>query len=743
MNEYQANQLQLQQFYQQQRIMELQQVRQRQAEMQAQNAGMFTRARDQLYSAVTPMGGAPVMNQLGFGRNITQAGPTGVASQSLFGAAIDANSGFLSNTWLGYRAGFQFNMSQPQVQQRARQQLQVFSQQMGNVAMDAITPEWLQRRFGRVGMGDIQERALGMTDAFAGLRGVGSDNLSGRGIGLTRAARETELLTKALNRNYGGRLSGDEISQLQGAATAGLTSADIAGAGTGGPGKIAQLLEKMTSQLSQVAKNTGISTENLKAIVQDNRGMGNAFSDITSMSNVVGSSLTTTTANRERQLRTGLSMTAQGRQMNVANATAFGASQLQATNDLVDDFNSGAVSRAELFRYGGADSFDAASRVQQRRIQAGQGYAARSAGTQGVLGTGSGASLRGGFMGNISDISAAYARNPFAGQVAKFNYSSQQNLMSNASTNALQEARNQVEQIPGLDEASKDAMIKEIFQQKMGMDSPLDAAREVDMLKGRETIIRDRVRSSYGVPDFQRGDGFLSLPKQVGEFPTLSGSQEDAVVKRLQASMGELREAGISTLDATSPEVVKLLSENPEIGTDELKRKLSMKTGGGAFKERRLSLLKNDEFLQKIQGSDVTKILGLSELGTGFAKVGKGAVPLENVQRLKALLSPERLATTLAENKIDTDDLAEEIYKQSLTDEYKKDFVSADEVRDMLKDPEMRDKVMGKLTPEQFAYIREQAKAAFISKQEAVNLEGTKHGHHRLKPTYVEVVNQE
>ena len=213
MEQYQRDQLQLQQYYQQQRIMELQMAQQRQREMQFQNSTRFTEMRDRAYAAISPVGGV-MASEMGFmGRNIGLAGANGVARQSLFGTIADAR--FSGGGLFFRKAGFQFNMREAEVRDRARQSLNVLTGQIGNVALNAITPEILQRQFNMIGMGNIQERSLMVSDAFSGLRGASADLVSGRGLGLERSAEITERLTRRMNRMSGGRLNEEQIDSLR------------------------------------------------------------------------------------------------------------------------------------------------------------------------------------------------------------------------------------------------------------------------------------------------------------------------------------------------------------------------------------------------------------------------------------------------------------------------------------------------------------------------------------------------
>ena len=351
MEQYQRDQLQLQQYYQQQRIMELQQAAAPAREMEFQNVTRFSQMRDRALAAVAPMGGF-VPSEVGLGRNIGLASAAGVARQSMLGTIADAR--FAGGGLFFRTAGFQLNMSEAAVRDRAQQTLGVFGSQMLNVGRDAITPMFLQRSLGRVGMGSIQERSLGIADAFAGLRGTGANQASGRGIGVRDAAAITERLTRNLNQSFNGMLDEEQINTLTTAATSALTSRQISSAGAAGVEGTAALLTKMTEQLAQVARNTGMSAEQTGQLVRENRSMGNSFDDLTAISRVVADNPTTTTANREQRQRIGMALTAQGRQMGVLDARGFGIGQLQAATDLVDAFNTGGVTRGRPVPFRGS-----------------------------------------------------------------------------------------------------------------------------------------------------------------------------------------------------------------------------------------------------------------------------------------------------------------------------------------------------------------------------------------------------
>lgn len=547
MEQYQRDQLQLQQFYQQQRIMELQMARQRQMEMEAQNVTRFGMMRDRALSAIAPAGGY-VSSELGMGRNIGLPNAQGVATQSLFGAAVDAN--FAGGGTFFRTAGFQFNMTEAAVRQRARQALRVRTSQIGNQLKNAFVPEFLQRKFGMVGMGDIEERSLEIMDAFAGMRGRGANIVTGRGILGTEAADIAEAFTKRMNKDFDGMLSGDAIGQLQTAALTMLTSRDIAeigGAGALKTSKAEDMLAQAVKELQGIARNTGISTNRLSELAAENKAMGNDPSDMARIGNVVGSSMSTTEANRERQFRLGMSLTAQGRMLGVADAVAFGQRGLQDVMDLETAFNVGAANRADLFRYGGKDPFDAATRVQGRRVEAGQFFAQQMTPMMGVLGRGLENSLRGGLLGFMGDVSQAIVNDPFAPLKARTNFDTQQLLILNNTRLAMQNAKNVVDMM-GIDDPEAALAMRVQMVARSTNRTEMDARREMNLIDAEDNTVK----------------------RAVDKLPGLSDQEKAALTQRVGLGMSTFQRYGMSRSDVLNRSFLNRMLESPNKDAVEL-----------------------------------------------------------------------------------------------------------------------------------------------------------------------------
>jgi len=739
--QYQRDQLQLQQYYQQQRIMELQMARQRQMEMEAQNSTRFTQMRDRAYAAIAPMGGYDPSHMGFMGRNIGLAGANGVARQSLFGTIADRS--FTGGGFFFRRAGFQFNMREAEVRERARQSISVLTGQMGNVALNAITPDILQRQFNMIGMGNIQERSLMVSDAFSGLRGASADLVSGRGLGLERSAEITEQLTRRMNRMSGGRLNEDQIDSLTEAALAGMTSRQMAQASARGTDGVVDMLAKMVKQLETVSKNTGISSDKMTQLVVENRGMGNDVSDLFAISGMVNRSLTSTTVNREAQMRMALGFTAQGRQMGLADARSFGTGMLQDINNLVDAFNAGTVSKAELFQFGGDGEFDAASRVASRRMQAGQVFAQQQSGLLGVLGTRGMRSLQGGLLNFTGDVASAYASNPFAGLMAEADPAAQQRLIENGGRAALQMAENEADMYGNLSPEQRRAVVARRFGQLTGR-STIDAVREIGRMRGQGRVI------DAGVDAFNPGGrmGARAIDKA-------------AMKDRLRAGMGTFRIAGISLDQMTSEEFLRTMDMNPEADAAELVRKFTLGPEGSGLREARekslrdlmnqkdskLSLLSLDDAAQSLFGvsrKDAHTRFLREKFGEGYAsryggasqgRVRQTARAVDNL-RIDASFSGSALFDTINRNDVLTDNMLRQIYMQDASDGVQ-NFSSIEEVRELMRSEEGRRQVAAGMSEEGRQYLAQVAKNAIINEQTRANLEGVELGSSPMKPVYV------
>ena len=517
--EFSSEQLNISQRLQQQRIFELQMAQQRQLELMTQSQSQFTAMRDRFLAATTVAGGAISRSDLTmFGRQVTTFGAA-PARQSLLGAYLDATvpqGGLLG--LLAPRAGFQFGSPTALIQQRAADRLGVMNAQVGNVALDALLPMFLQHRLRRVGFGNIAEDSAMTRDMVAGIRN-GADTISGLGIRDTTAADAQRQFLSRINNRYKGKLDEDEIRSLQ---VAGLSLADTRQLGTAvrsGSGELAALMDKQVKLLETVARNTGISYKELGKLVQRTTALGNDGSNLASAANTVNSLQADQAVNREQQLETALNLTAQGRQLNAANADRFAKNQLRKIDALVDGFNKGNIDRAELFRFGGANSWEAAERVNRQMIAQGVNFTQANIATLGVLGTNAFAAQAGGVLGTQSAIAGTLLGDPYAGVRARFNYTTNQFMTQNADVLALMSARNVARLRPGMDRVAETdpsfiANIKDVFGASQNLPD-LEAGRQVDILLKNETKINDRLRG-LGITDTTKRARVLSVLNDVG-----------------------------------------------------------------------------------------------------------------------------------------------------------------------------------------------------------------------------------
>lgn len=692
MEQFQRDQQQLQQYYQQQRIMELQAAQQRQREMEFQNASRFTQMRDRAYAAVAPIGGF-VPSELGMGRNIGQVGANGVSRQSGFGALVDA---YMPGETVFFRtAGFQFNMSEAAVRDRARQNLRAMRRDILPSFAASMLPDFAQRSFHMVGQDQVGERSLGMMDAFAGLRGNASNPITGRGITRDQAFDMTLDLNRRLNHMFNGRLDAEQIDMLQTAAQSSLTSRDIAQT-AGNPNSVVGLLEKTISELHTIANNTGISMDSLNQIVLDNKAMGNSFNDLKVAAGGVGFSTTTTTVNREAQLRLSLGLTAQGRQMNVANAATFGQDTMDRVNRLVSGFNLGAVDRAELFRYGGENSFDAASRVINRQMQANQNFARQTMGTVGVLGAGATQSLQGGLVNFAGDVAQAYLDNPFAAAIAATDFEQQQRFLTEGQQQARALAESTIEGMNISDPKARRAMVAMEFGRLTGRD-PLDARRELDMMEANGKVVRGRVKEFMGT------------------FDSGAGMEADELASTAEGIYTDLLRQGYN---------------GDEILTDESLRMISM----GAKASRIADLAINRDMQGRLRRREQLSQRedDLFALGIDSSDMNKGEI----TQAINKKFYGRQFTFTAMDFDMVDEDFAQMIFERDMTDR-KKDF---DSVADVIAMFEQRGDVMGTMGVPQQAAMRERAIDLYLRRQHTINMENVERGTVKDTPLYVEIV---
>lgn len=539
MEQFQRDQQQLQQYYQQQRIMELQMARQRQMEMEAQNVGRFTQMRERALGAIAAPPGAFVASELGFmGRNIGVAAPGQAARQSIFGAMVDARAARLQGSMLFRTAGFQFNARTEEVQQRAARELGVFQRQIPNVMMDAIIPTMFQRELGIVGRGDIRERSVEMMDTFAGLRGQAANVVTGRGMNRGRAERVTERLNDLLNQEFEGKLDREQIGDLQRMSQQVLTGSDLVKMSQGSEEKQAQTQADIVKVLNQIATNTGASNDELKQISADATRNGKTLQDVAALATMVDRpGNATTTISRERMLRLGQGFMDQGTMMGMIDPLNFAQQNLQSVNDLLQIQQAGGISRRNLYRYGGENDEDAASRVQQRRIQSSQQFVQENMATVGILGAQRtrDALDEGGIMGMLGATAEEIAQNPLAGVLAPFARQRQQRILQTAPRLARRiaedTARLKYQGFEYSDEEFEQLTASE-FGTLMGL-SPTEALDELERLKGVDTAI------TRNVAEYARAAESSSLP-------SLSEEQQDAIATKMREELDIFQNLGLN-----------------------------------------------------------------------------------------------------------------------------------------------------------------------------------------------------
>jgi len=676
-SEYSDNQLNLSQRLQQQRILELQVTQQRYAEMMAQNQNRFSEMRDRFLATTMPYGGTPMASEMGFfGRQISQM-PGGAARQSLLGAIIDMNAASLSGSLLFRRAGYQFGTSQRVVQERAAQQVGVFGNQIGNVAFDALMPTFLQQAMGRVGLGNIQEDSLGLMDTFGGIRGSlnGSDTVNRRGITGGRAAREYEMFVKAMNTVSGGRMSDEDMRMAGRTAYMSLDDRQISQAAVGGNGSLARLLEQQVRKLDEIAKNTGMSSTQLAGLVEENKSLGNDINSIVTASRTVENFGPSSGASRFRQLKTALQLTAQGRQLNLADADVFSANQMSRIGDLVRGFTDGTISRSELFRFGGADAFEAATRVRTQQIEQGANYATRNARSLGVLGNQSTDIQRTrGFIGTQQAIAGAYLRDPYAGVVAEFTPQTIQDLGADSAESAYFASVNTVALYPGIkDSQTRDALVMQQYAKRMGV-SPLEARQQVNRIKGEQSEITDAVRA-YAA---KKG----------------SGVSVDTYLSRAMRAVPGLRSLGAS--------ITQILKEKPAYFEMILEDSLSpahvksFVLGAAGDNAVDTALEKFDELYlpidsKRAKGSEwINKVTGLDGLFHEYNAVGASALKADGQDANMTHFANYLATATDKKGKklfdLDIRTLSNEMWEQDMMDG-ERDFDSVEQIEMMVNNP--------------------------------------------------------
>ena len=390
--------------------------------------------------------------------------------------------------------------------------------QIPNIALDALLPQFLQHRLHRIGFGNIAEDSAVVRDMVAGIRG-GANTLNGFGIRDTTAADAQTRFLRLINTRYRGKLDEDEIKSLQ---VAGLSLADTRQLGTavraGGAG-LAELMDKQVKLLETVARNTGASYKELGKIVQRSAALGNDASNLVNAASAVNSLQADQSVNRESQLETALNLTAQGRQLNAASADRFARTQLRRIDALVSGFNRGAIDRAELFRFGGANSWEAAERVNNQMIAQGVNFTQANIATLGTLGSNIFTAQARGALGVQSAIAGAFLNDPYAGLRARFSYETNQFMTENSPVLALMAAKNVARLRPGMSnvpETDENFInnVKDVFAASQGLPD-LEAGRQVDMLLKAEATVNKRLRR-IGVTDSVQQARVLSVLHGVG-----------------------------------------------------------------------------------------------------------------------------------------------------------------------------------------------------------------------------------
>lgn len=740
-----TNQRALQQFYQQQRIAELQSVRQRQEQQMAANETRLMAMRNQFIASTAPTSAPLQAASVGiFGRNVTQANASGVTRQSFFSTVLDAKASSLQGlSAFGirpfYSAGFQIGSSLQNVQERAKESLRAMRGQLGTNFVDGALPDIVLRAMGRTGLGEVGERALELVDVLGGVRGSDSNRKVGRGFAIDRATRIEARLTKNIGNNvFGGSASEEQIAAFSSMAKTSLDGRQqltIAQADKRGDDKaVDKILEAQTKLLKDIATNGGMSLESLKNIVAQNKSSGNSLNDIVRATNFANNMGQSSVVSREVLTQTALSFTAQGRSMNVSNASQFGQDQLKAINSMVSDFNAGIIDRAELFRFGGANEFEAATRVRERQIQVGQGFAQRNAATLGVLGKNVGSSLAGGMVQNIGDIGAAYGKNMFAGLNAQMDYKTNQRLAGGASMYALQQARNLAERIPTPDARSKDSLVKRFYAQGTEL-SYLDAAREVDVMKAQERAMDERLlktdayKWSNGMSPAEKSKvSGLVKGYYTGVFNRLGKDPRTMFDKNIIGKIIHEARSGRDPLSET--DVADLLVKKGLNAFDDPHRK-------GEKYEQAYSFVKSQKYLEGALVSPETK------------EIVKARLARENADRKKNYQDPivpvtgervgifgrrafdrDTIGSLIDKAGLSSDELNDFIFQQLNADGDSSGLVDSFDVGESLKQEGKRNTLFSKnmMNAKEFGASRDYILQAVLNKQTAVNMEAAQRG---------------
>ncbi len=705
-----SSQRELAQFYQQRRIEELQNLRQQQAHQEAMNQNRFIQMRNQFLASTSPVGQQLDLNNAGFfGRGIGHSASGAPSRQGILGNIIDANAlRFRGAEMFGinpfYRAGFQIGDSLQAVQERARQTQSVFRANITKVAADAILPDFASRAFYEVGFGDIQQNSLVIADALAGARGLNSDNLSGRGVSFTKAAQIQEDLQSQLNVAYGNRLSTEEVASLSSIAGRTLTSEQRELLASGSDQSISKVNKEQIDLLKTIARNSGLTVENLDKVATHNQQLGNTLTNLESSSALIARNQVSTDVSREVQLSTAAQFTAQGRSLGIADAQAFGNNQLNSVFDLVNDFNNQIIDRSELYRFGGSTDFEAATRVRQRQLQQGQQFAGRESRLLGVLGTRAQSSLNAGFQQNVQDIAGEFAADPFAGLKARFNFGTNQNLITNSGQLALQQAKNRARTVAGADQDAVDALTKKFFGEATGR-SDLDAAKEVDILNAQLG------RVSRTVENFA-GENNLSD----SEAARLERELTNKVLPTVTGQLGDIESSGLT--DNILNAVHGNLTKGRSTDAAEIQAQLNSQAIRGKT-ESVYDLIFDQRY--------ATEHMRATGPGGDFNRVmrGREALHRKNIHQVIA-------------NAGIADEVAKSIFLQAGSDGLQ-EFASESDISRMLQGPDA-DRVTSSdnLSDRQMQRVREATMAALIQKQQTVNLKNLENvGRHKDNPMWV------
>lgn len=467
--------------------------------------------RNVMYGAFAAMPGADPGTTGIFGRNYG-IGPGGYTTQSLGGQIYDAFGGRMLNRFTGGIFGqdwaFRFGASRAEIEKRAQDELMVSLKGTVQGAYSGIIPQFIRARLGDAFVGQRADTQRAVAATFGYLRGrdlgdFGTPGMIGAGLRSSLVETLSNRMSanfEEMNNRYGiGSITDQDFGHLRSAALTMLSDERVMraalkkGEGLTGEARgvavgnaLADVNDKFLSAIKELSDNLQLNVEATDKLVGYNRSQGFSSNQLLGAGRFIRSIQSSFQVPGDTAIMTMMGQMAAGRARGFAPGQ-FARTETGLALRMMRDFG-GEEDRDFLYKYGGENDFDAASRHRAAQASVGAAFAQQYGGSLGILaGQANNPLARGAGLFGMGSVASALSADPYAALGAMMDPTAQRNLSQNASDIVFDKLSN----LPMyMDERQKIIW----FAQATGQD-PVTAKQEWDRRKRKSDAIRKELKA--------------------------------------------------------------------------------------------------------------------------------------------------------------------------------------------------------------------------------------------------------